>query len=293
MICKTRIVAVAAQVAATLAFQAPGRAQQTVYAIGNGGSSLLRFQSSNPSNVTVVANFSGASTFLDAIDYRPATGQLYGYLDSSDSFYTVNLNTGLLTLSSVGASAAPTNTFQLGMDFNPSIDRARVITDSAQNIVYNPVAGTAAAFTNVFYAAGDPNELASPSIIDNAYTNNFAGAPTTQQYAIDYGLDALVTVANNAGTLATVGALGVNTDIYTGFDIFTSSGGINTGYALLTPFGGSPSFYTINLTTGSATLVGALGFTNQVYSLAVVPAPSALAVLGGMLVLSARRRRVV
>jgi len=275
---------------AALAFAAAANAQQTVYAIGNGGSTLLRFQTDNPANVTVVADFGGANTFLDALDFRPATGQLYGYLDSTDSFYTVDLNTGQLTLASTGVSGAPTNTFQLGMDFNPTIDRARVVTDSTQNIVYNPVAGTAAAFTNVFYATGDVNENASPHIIENAYTQNFAGSTATQQYAIDYGLNALVTLANNAGTLNTIGSLGVDTDIYTGFDISTIAG-IDTAYALLTPAGGVPSFYTINLSTGQASLVGAVGFTNQVYSLAVIPAPGAGLILAGSLVVGSLRRR--
>ncbi len=271
------------------------QAQQTIYAIGNGGSSLVSFQSNNPANVTLNGNFTlnGTATFLDAIDFRPATNQLYGYLDSTDSFYTVDTSTGALTLASVGASGAPTNTFHVGIDFNPTIDRLRAVTDSGQNIVFNPVAGTAAAFTTLAYAAGDINETANPSIIDNAYTNNFAGAATSQQYAIDYGTDSLVTLANNAGTLVTVGSLGVNTDLFTGFDI-TTVNGVNTAYAILTPANGLPSLYTINLQTGSATSVGALGFTNQVYSLAIatIPAPGAGAMLAmGLLASGGRSRR--
>jgi hypothetical protein len=30
--------------------------------------------------------------FLDSIDFRPATGQLYGYSDLADAYYTVNLS---------------------------------------------------------------------------------------------------------------------------------------------------------------------------------------------------------
>lgn len=265
--------------------------QQTVYAIANGGTTLVRFQSDNPGAVTVVGDFGGDSVFLDSIDFRPATGQLYGYLDATDSFYTVDLNTAALTSASVGASAAPTNTFQLGMDFNPTIDRARVITDSTQNIVYNPNTGTVGAFTNVFYGPGDVNEGSTALIIDIAYTQSFAGATSTQQYGIDYGLDSLVTVANNAGTLGTVGSLGVETDIFTGFDIYTGLGGVDTAYAILTPIGGLPSFYTIDLSTGSASLVGALGVTNQVYSLAVIPAPGVIALFGAATILRGVRRR--
>ena len=266
-------------------------AQQTVYAIGNGGTTLVRFASNDPGNVTVVANFGGAAAFLDGLDFRPATGQLYGYLDSTDSFYTVDLNTGQLTLASAGASAAPTNTFQLGVDFNPTIDRARIITDSGQNIVYNPVAGTFSAFTNVFYGVGDVNEGANASIIDIAYTQNFAGAVTTQQYGIDYGTNSLVRVANNAGTLTTVGMLGPDVGIYTGFDIFTGPGGVDTGYAVFTPEGGSAGFYTIDLTSGRATLVGGLGFGDQVYSLAVIPGPGVTGLMGAAALLAGRRRR--
>jgi hypothetical protein len=264
-------------------------AQQTVYAIGSGGSTLISFPSNDPGSASVVASFSGAASFLDAIDFRPQTGELYGYLDSTDSFYRVNVATGVLTLDSQNPAGAATNTFQLGMDFNPSIDRLRVITDSAQNIVYNPITGTASAFTNLFYGPGDPNELKVANIIDNAYTNNFAGTPTTQQYAIDYDLDVLVTLANNAGTLGTVGSLGVDTDIYTGFDIFTDGGGTNLAYAIL---GGTGSgFYSIDLGTGKASLIGNLGLSDQVYSLAVVPAPGATGLLLASLIAVGRRRR--
>lgn len=281
----------------------PVSAQQTIYSIANGGTTLVRYQSNDPSNVTVVGDFGGADMFLDALDFRPATGQLFGYRDFTDALYTIDLTTAALTQVSAGVSAAPTNTFFLGMDFNPTIDRVRVVTDSDQNIVLNPNTGGATAFTDVFYAAGDANEGADPQIIDNAYSNNIAGTgrPTTQ-YAIDYGLDALVTLANNAGTLQTVGALGIDTDIYSGFDIFTALDGSNTAYALLTPTTGAAGLYTINLQTGAATLVGDLGGNiNQVYSLAVVPTqvpePGTFALLlglagfGGMAMRRRRARR--
>lgn len=273
-----------------LALTGAASAQQTVYAIGNGGSSLVRFNSNNPSGAVVVANFSGAANFLDAIDFRPATGQLYGYLDSSDSFYTIDTTTGQLTLASVGTSAVPTNTFQLGLDFNPTIDRARLITDSDQNIVFNPNTGTVTGATNLNFAIGDVNENSDPNIIDNAYSRNFAGSTTTVQYVIDYELNLLATLANNTGVLTTVGPLGVDTSIYTGFDIYSDTNS-DTGYAILTGTNGLPNFYTINLQSGAATLVGPVGVTNQVYSLAVVPSPAGLAVLGSGLALIARRRK--
>ncbi len=280
------VILVAAATAAT------ATAQQTVYAIGNGGSSLVSFLSNDPGNVTVIADFGGDGAFLDAIDFRPATGELYGYLDSADAYFTVNLANAQLTQVSSMNVGATTNTFFLGMDFNPTIDRLRVVTDSAQNIVYNPNTGTATAFTSLFYADGDVNDGSPARVIDNAYTQNFAGATTTQQYGIDYGLNTLVTIANNDGVLTTIGSLGVDTDVYTGFDIFTDSNGVDTAYAILTGIDGVGGFYTINLDTGTATLVGNLGFSNQVYSLAVVPAPGAFALLAAAMVPAVRRRRL-
>lgn len=278
----------------------PADAQQTLYAIANGGSSLIRFQSNNPGGATLVGNFSGANSFLDGMAFRPSTGQLYGYLSSANAYYTVNLNNAQLTKVSATPTGATTNTFDLGMSFNPTADLARVVTDSTQNIVFNPTTGTATAATNLAYASTDRNAGIVPLVIANAYSNNIARAfGTTQQYGIDYGTDSLVTIANNAGTLTTVGALGVDTDVYSGLSIFTTLNGVNTAYAILgAPGSNSTSLYDINLTTGSASVIGAFSFS-QVYGLAAVPTavpePGAAALLLGSgmsgFVFLRRRRR--
>lgn len=269
---------------------ASAHGQVTAYTIGGGGSTLLSFDVANPTNVTTVGSFNGDQTFLDGIDFRPLDGRLYGYLDSTDSFYTVDLTTATLTRVSVGAAAAPTNTFHVGLDFNPQIDRARLVTDSSQNIVFNPNTGTVAAFTELAYAIGDQNENASPAIIENAYDRNVAGTTATLQYAIDYNLNALVTLANNTGVLTTRGSLGINVNEFTGFDIFTRNG--DTAYAIFSDAAGASSFYTINLASGAATLVGAVPSTDPLYGLAVIPAPSTVGLIAAGVVLGARRRRI-
>jgi hypothetical protein len=70
------------------------RAQQTAYAIANGGTTLITFNTSDPTAATAVGNFTfnGMDTFLDAIDFRPLAsqpGELFGYLDATDTLYRV------------------------------------------------------------------------------------------------------------------------------------------------------------------------------------------------------------
>jgi hypothetical protein len=84
----------------------------------------------------------------------------------------------------------------------------------------------------------------------------------------------------NAGTLNTVGALGVSTSDLVGFDI----SGINgIAFASLTAPGSAQSaLYTLDLATGAATLVGGIGGGSLVadVSLAPVPEPATLFLLG-------------
>ena len=254
------------------------------YAIGDGGASLLRFSLESPGAVTRVASFNGADTFLDAIDFRPANGQLYGYRDATDTYFTVNLSSGALTSVTNNPVGATTNTFNLGIDFNPMVDRLRVVTDSGQNIVYDPITRAATAATPLAYAVGDVNAALVPVVIDNAYTNTVAGALTTQQFVLDYDQNSLATLANNAGTLNTVGQIKLNGNVldfdeFAGFDIFTSLTGVNTAYALLT-VNNTPGLYTIDLATGNARSLGAVGSGfGQVYSLAIAPVPEPSSVL--------------
>ena len=84
------------------------------------------------------------------------------------------------------------------------------------------------------------------------YTNSFASTTTTTLYVIDSQTNMLyMQNPPNAGTLVPVGALGVDVDADSGFDIGGSSG---VAYGLL-KVGGTTSVYSINLTTGAATKV--------------------------------------
>ena len=123
-----------------------------------------------------------------------------------------------------------------------------------------------------------------------AYSNNVPGGVNGQTtlYDIDSVVDRLFTqggvnfppgtppVSPNTGTLFDVGPLGVNTSDLVGFDISGFSG---TAFAsLTTPLG--LGLYTINLTTGAATFVGAIdGSTLQLRDIAIANVPCAPATL--------------
>jgi hypothetical protein len=264
---------------------------------------LETFDSAAPGTIITSVGVTGlqiGETLL-GIDFRPANRLLYG-LGSTNRLYTINRTTGVATqIGSAGAFTLDGTSF--GFDFNPVVDRIRVTSDTGQNMRINPNTGTLAATdTNLAYAAGDPNAGATPRVVGSAYTNNFNGAVTTTLFAIDSNLDVLATqgsfggspVSPNTGQLFTVGALGFNTSDLVGFDI---SGSTGVAYAALTAPGGNLSqLFTIDLATGSASLVGTIGggipLTGLAAPTGVVPEPASFILIGigGLSLLAIARR---
>jgi hypothetical protein len=152
------------------------------YMLADGGTKLMVFDLSDLSSFTTV-ELSGDAASLTSLDFRPATGDLLGYDDATDSYFTVDVMTGASTLVS-SALVTLTDTINGDIDWNPTIDRMRTVTETDQNIVFNPDTGDAsnAATTPLFYAVGDMNEGVDPMVTGNAYTNSVAGAVTTQQF---------------------------------------------------------------------------------------------------------------
>ena len=174
------------------------------------------------------------------IDLRPVNGQLFG-LGSTGRLYTFNLSSGAAVM--VGTTPLVISGTDFGFDFNPTVDRIRIVSNTGQNFRINPNDGTLAA-TDLTLNPG------TPAITAAAYTNNFAGATTTVLFDIDSNTDRLFKQdPPNNGTLVDVGALGINVTGMNGFDIGGTSG---MAYAILT-VGSSAAIYTINLQTGVAT----------------------------------------
>lgn len=252
---------------------------ETVYAI-NANNVLIAFNSGTPNSVAQARPVTGLAMGenLVGIDFRPATGELYG-VSSAARVYTINTASGAAT--PVGTSPlnpAPAGQF-FGVDFNPVPDRIRVVSDGGQNLRLNPATGGVAATDTVLaFAAGDANAGVTPSIVGAAYTNSIAGATTTTLYGVDSKRNALVLqgsvggapVSPNSGQLTTVGALGFDTTEDVGFDIVP---GTNAAFASLTIPGttASSTLFTINLATGAATQIGPIGGGATIRDIAIAP----------------------
>jgi hypothetical protein len=280
--------------------------QRTLFAAMVGLTSadqLVTFDSATPATATAPVAVTGLATSetLLGIDFRPATGQLFG-LGSTGRLYTLNLATGAAT--ALGTTTFAITGTDFGFDFNPQVDRIRIVSDTDLDARANPNTGTLVDAdtvtggqqndTNLAFATGDANVAANPNVAGVAYNNNFSSTGSTTLYAIDTTLDVLATqgsgpgattaVSPNSGQLFTVGALGVDLNNVGGFDVAESDG---VAYAAFGTAGGggggggggASTFYTINLTTGAATAAGAVGSNLTLKDLSAVPTTQTLFVL--------------
>ena len=264
-------------------------AQDLIYGVTD-NQTLITWNSNAPGTVLSGMALTGfaANETVQGIDFRPATGELYA-LGSFSNLYRINTNTGMASLVGAGSFTPALNGSSFGFDFNPVIDRIRVVSEVDQNLVLNPNTGTATSVTPLFFAAGDANEGVNPNVVGSAYTNSFAGATSTQLYGVDTNLDVLVTQANSAGTLNTVGSLGFDVNDSLTFDISENA---NTAYMTIQNFTIARStFWTIDLATGQATIIGEIGGGARITAMAVIPSPAAASLLLGAGAMGAFRRR--
>jgi Domain of unknown function (DUF4394) len=220
----------------------------------------------------------GVDGSVIGIDIRPANGLLYG-LTNTDKIYTINPMTGDAKFVS-SLSMTFKGNIRTGIDFNPVPDRLRLVSETGQNFRVNVDTGMVTVDRALNFAANDVSAGKSPTITAAAYTNAFAGPPTptgvtpptrtTQLFNIDSARDVLV-LQNppNDGTLSTIGALGVDFKPTGEFDIFSPRPDANFAFAV-----SGATFYSIDLASGAAVIVGVADKNTNLIGLTFTLAPA-------------------
>ena len=217
--------------------------EMVAYAVDN-SNNLLLFNPENPMPVSKTITGLQTGEAVLGIDFRPLNGQLYA-LGSSNRLYTLNLASGAATAVGTAAFTTALSGTDFGFDFNPTVDRIRVVSNTGQNLRLNPIDGTVAAVDAVL----NPG---TPVVSAAAYTNNFAGTTTTALLVIDAATDQ-VYLQNppNNGVLTSLGSLGVDISGANGFDIGSMS---NKAYLVAT-VAGTTKIFSVNITTGATAAV--------------------------------------
>ena len=160
----------------------------------------------------------------------------------------------------------PLSGTNFGVDFNPTVDRLRVISDNGQNLRVN--VDTGAVMDPVASLPPTP----PPGVVGAAYTNNDGSADTGTTLFVLYTVSdqVFVQAPPNAGSLT--GNLLVDTATDIGFDIYSGlrDGGTVQNFAYASYARGSrKALYRINLLTGRGSAVGNFDATDDVVDVAI------------------------
>lgn len=251
---------------------------------------LLRFNGGQPQKILARVALTGLEPGekLVGIDYRVSRGVLFG-LTRAGRLVTIHAQTGAVTTVGPGKMPVALEGDEVGFDFNPVVDRIRVITSEGLNLRLHPETGAVVdadpqreglqtdgrlAFSPTDGGAGTP-----VNVMAAAYTYNRTNDKITTNFAIDgrQGLllmqgtreGATPAVSPNTGQLFTVGALGVGQMVRAAFDISDAS---NAAYAAFTFRGAKASrLHSIDLATGSAKFIGTIGGGEPIVGLAIEP----------------------
>lgn len=250
-------------------------AKETIYAVTAASQLLVQFNAGQPQKTLSSKPLTGlnAGDRLVGIDYRVAKGQLFG-LGASGQLYRIDTKTGTVTAVGTPNALPQDGVTEWGFDFNPTVDRIRVVNDAGHNLRLHPDTGALVDGNSseagvqldgrLAYDAADVNAGKSPAVVAAGYTYNKDNDKITTNYALDGRQGVLVhqgtkegvqpAVSPNTGKLFTVGSLGIGSFQRATLDISDVS---NAAYAAVTADGKS-SWYRIDLATGKATRIGSV-----------------------------------
>lgn len=247
--------------------ESPGMTPDVSFTALGEGNQLYFFEGGNlnsPAAMKVISGLQGGETIL-SIDYRPATGQLYG-LGSSSRLYIINENSGVATALGSSSFTPGIEGGIASLDFNPTVDRIRLVSESGQNLRLHPETGSVVA------TDGRINGGINPKIGAVAYTNSVSGATSTTLFDIDLNQNKLYKQnPPNDGGLEEVGDLGVDLEGNVDMDINPD----NTLALVVARNQNESRLYALDLNTGKANWVGI--FSQPIFSISFKTNPIAYA----------------
>ena len=269
---------------ASLFLLAASASAERIYAVDS-RAVLVSFDSDRPGAILSMNVIRGLrpGESIAGLDFRPANKKLYA-LSSTLRLYIIDPGTGAATPVGGGPITSNLTGTRFGFNFNPVVDRIRIVTNTGQNLRAHPDTGALVTPDGQLnYADG-----ASPNVVAAAYTNSVAGATSTTLYDFDLARRALVTQAppNDGGLTPFLVIKGDFSDV-TGFDISPAG---NKGYLATRENGAARvQLYEIDFANARATLTGTIGTLDQITALAVEPAgvPTLFTNLGGLTAISA------
>lgn len=245
----------------------PGVAPDVVFTALTGENAILTYNAQELSNPLTSVSITGlpSGESILSIDYRPATGQLYA-LSSASKLYHINENSGAATMLGTEPFSPAFEGENASIDFNPTVDRIRLVTESGQNLRLHPELGT------VVSIDGSINGGMNPRIGAVAYSNSFSGTNTTTLFDIDLEQNKLYKqVPPNDGGLQEVGNLGLDLEGTSDMDIIAD----NSIAFAVSQKNTKTRLYQIDLVTGDASWLGM--FKENVISIAFKTNPIAYA----------------
>lgn len=259
------------------------RRKETIHALTQ-DLKLLTINAGQPTRVLQTVGIKGlpVSEFLVGIDYRVTKGVLYA-LARSGRVYTITTETGYVRpvgMAPVAGTAPPLDGTAFGFDFNPAVDRIRVVSNTGQNLRLHPDTGALVAVdTPLAFELGVAQADQKLQLLAAGYTYNKKDEKMTTNFAIDGRNGTLVrqgsvegvqpVVSPNTGRVLPVGALGTGTLVDASLDIADVSG---AAFAALRTSAESPTkLYLVNLESGKAEALGNVATGAALVGIAVIP----------------------
>lgn len=262
------------------------KAKEEIVAVST-GNQLLRFNAGQPQKLHERRALQGLrpGERLLGIDYRVARGELYalGTVGTAAQLYKVDVAQARATPVGTGFGL-PGEAAEWGFDFNPTVDRIRVVNDRGLNFRLHPDTGA--------LVDADPQaagvQLDGPlayedgkagAIVAAGYTYNKDNEKITTNYALDGRAGTLVhqgtkegvqpVVSPNTGKLYTVGSLGLGPLQHATLDISDLA---NVAYSGVHAHGAKATrWYQVDLATGRARFIGTIGGGEAIVGAAIEP----------------------